>query len=91
MTVGVRIKNMDKKHSNKNFLAVGRTHLANERTLLSYWRTALTFLVMGAYLIRQTPVEQFMLPAIIAILFGAILFIFGTVKFYQFKKVINNS
>lgn len=82
---------MDKKHSNKNFLALGRTHLANERTLLSYWRTALTFLVLGAYLIRQEPVAEFLLPAIIAILFGVVLFIFGTVKFYQFKKVINNS
>ena len=77
-------------HRQKNFLALGRTHMANERTMLSYWRTALTFLVLGAYLIRQNPIEQFMLPASIAILFGAVLFIFGTIKFYQFKKIINS-
>lgn len=81
----------NKQARKKNFLALGRTHMANERTMLSYWRTALTFLVLGAYLIRQTPVEQFILPAGIAILFGAALFIFGTIKFYQFKKIINNS
>ncbi|HWS48523.1 MAG TPA: DUF202 domain-containing protein [Candidatus Methanoperedens sp.] len=82
---------MENKQNKKNFLALGRTHMANERTMLSYWRTALTFLVLGAYLIRQTPAEEFILPATIAILFGVVLFIFGTVKFYQFKKIINNS
>ncbi|MFA5025769.1 MAG: DUF202 domain-containing protein [Candidatus Shapirobacteria bacterium] len=79
------------KSNKKNFLALGRTHLANERTLLSYWRTALTFLVLGAYLIRQEPATEFLLPAIITIIFGLVLFVFGTVKFYQFKRVINNS
>lgn len=84
------MKNNKKEYCRRDKLAISRTHLANQRTLLSYWRTALAFLILGAYLIRQTSASEFLIPAIVAILFGVTLFIFGTIKFYQFKKVVNS-
>jgi putative membrane protein len=92
--MNVKIWNMHdykRKYCRRDQLAICRTHLANKRTLLSYWRTSLAFLILGAYLTRQTPIDKFLVPAIMALLFGAILFIFGTVKFYQFKQIINKS
>lgn len=91
--MNVRILNMHdnkKEYCRRDILAIGRTHLANERTLLSYWRTSLAFLILGAYLSRQTPTSEFLVPTIIAILFGTTLFIFGTLKFNHFKKIINS-
>lgn len=90
--MNVRILDMKEniKCSRRDILAIGRTHLANERTLLSYWRTSLAFLILDAYLIRQTPISEFFVPGITAILFGTILIIFGTLKFNRFKKIINS-
>jgi len=84
------MKENNNEYCRRDILAIGRTHLANERTLLSYWRTALAFLILGAYLIRQTSSSGFLVSGIIAILFSATLFIFGTLKFNRFKKTINS-
>jgi uncharacterized membrane protein YidH (DUF202 family) len=38
---------MSKKENKKvDSLSINRTNLANERTLLAYWRTSLTFFVL---------------------------------------------
>lgn len=80
---------MKEQYTRRDYLAQDRTHLANERTLLAYWRTALAFLVLGAFLIKFVPLLLFMRLAIISIVFGIILFIYGSMRYLRYKKKIS--
>ncbi|MDP2909044.1 MAG: DUF202 domain-containing protein [Nanoarchaeota archaeon] len=83
---------MKEKYTRRDYLAQDRTHLANERTLLAYWRTGLAFLVLGAFLIKFLPLNSIpsITLALISILFGVVLFIYGTVRHLKYKEKINN-
>jgi len=81
---------MKEQSTRRDYLAQDRTHLANERTLLAYWRTTLSFLVLGAFLIKFLPSIYSMMLASISILFGIVLFIYGTMKHLKYKEKINN-
>ena len=81
---------MKEQYTRRDYLAQDRTHLANERTLLAYWRTALAFLVLGAFLIKFVPSIYFIILALISILFGIALFIYGTARHIKYKEKINN-
>lgn len=76
------------KYTRRDILARDRTHLANERTLLAYWRTAFALIVLGAFLIKFLD-SQFTMTATIAIVFGVFLFVFGTIRFFHYKNKIN--
>ncbi len=80
---------MKEKYTRRDYLAQDRTHLANERTLLAYWRTALAFLVLGAFLIKFLPSIRYITLALVSILFGVVLFIYGTVRHLKYKEKIN--
>ncbi len=80
---------MKKKLNLRDKLARERTHFANERTLLAYWRTALAFFVLGAFLIKFLPQKYSMVIAVLSIVFGAGLFVYGTKKFLDYKRRIN--
>lgn len=82
---------MKEQSIKRDNLADERTHLANERTLLAYWRTSLAFLVSGAFLIKFVPSVYFIILAVASILFGIVLFIYGTARHIKYKKKINNS
>jgi len=76
---------MKKRLGLTDYLAGDRTHLANRRTLLSYWRTSLAFLGVGAFLIKSYPSRTIIvISSSIAILFGIIIFVYGT---YWYRKV----
>ena len=81
---------MKEQYTRRDYLAQDRTHLANERTLLAYWRTALAFLVLGAFLIKFVPSIYYMSLALVSILFGIVLFIYGSVSYLKYKKRINH-
>ncbi|MEK6827953.1 MAG: DUF202 domain-containing protein [Nanoarchaeota archaeon] len=80
---------MAEKYTRRDYLAQDRTHLANERTLLAYLRTSLAFLVLGAFLIKFLPSHFYITVAVISIIFGAGLIIYGTKKFFKYKEHIN--
>lgn len=80
---------MEKKLILRDYLAGDRTHLANERTLLAYWRTALAFAILGPIMIKFFPSTNSLILAIIFMIFGIGLFIFGISRFYKVKKHIN--
>lgn len=80
---------MDEKNTKRDYLAQERTNLANERTLLAYWRTALAFLVLGAFIIKFALSAYTMILASVSILFGIALFVYGTVKYLEYKENIN--
>jgi len=73
----------------RDYLARDRTHLANERTLLAYWRTALAFLILGPFIIKFFPSTESTILAIISIIFGIGLFIYGTIRFHKYKEHIH--
>ncbi len=81
---------MDKSSAKRDYLARDRTQLANERTLLAYWRTALAFLVLGFFLIRFIPERNFIVISSVSILFGAIMFIYGIVRYSRYRAKIKS-
>jgi len=81
---------MKEKYIRRDYLSQDRTHLANERTLLAYWRTALAFLVLGAFVIKFLPSTPFIILALISVLIGVVLFIYGTARYIKYKDKINN-
>ena len=77
------------KYTRRDYLAQDRTHLANERTLLAYLRTSLAFLALGAFLIKFLPTPLYIAIAVISIIFGTLLIVYGTKKFLNYKEHIN--
>ena len=75
----------------REYLAIERTRLANERTLLTYIRTGLYFLVAGSSLghLIDTPFWDMMgLPLV---LIGLIIPILGVVRFVRVARKIRDS
>ena len=70
-------------------LAIDRTHLANERTLLAYVRTAFMLLIAGATAIKALPADR---AAVISgwLLAGAglIVGLFGVRRFLAMRRRI---
>lgn len=67
--------------STTDLLAVGRNKLANERTLLAYIRTFLSFIVAGVSLIQFFNVETFILLGYAFIPVGFLILIVGIIRF----------
>ena len=81
---------MAEKWIRRDYLAQDRTHLANERTLMAYLRTSLGFFALGAFLIKVTPTPLYIGIAIASIIIGVGLIIFGTQRFFKYRKHINS-
>ncbi|MFT5847427.1 MAG: putative membrane protein [Psychroserpens sp.] len=70
----------------RDYLAIERTRLANERTLLSYIRSSL-YLLLGAIAFFQLKeFSNFRYLALTALIFSAIFFIIGVYRFLLLKK-----
>lgn len=75
----------------REYLAIERTKLANERTLLTYIRTGLYFLIAGStigHLIETIFWNMMGLPLIIA---GVVIMAFGFIRFFRVTRVIEKS
>lgn len=82
---------MNKELVLREYLAIERTKLANERTLLTYIRTSLYFVVAGAtvgHLINSTFWKVMGIPLIV---FGLVIIVIGTRRFMKVRKAINES
>lgn len=75
----------------REYLAIERTRLANETTLLAYIRTGLYFLVAGSTLgqVVDTPFWKVAGPPLIVI--GLMIMTVGAVRFIKIRKVIRKS
>ncbi|HJQ80519.1 MAG TPA: DUF202 domain-containing protein [Lacipirellulaceae bacterium] len=74
----------------RDHLALDRTRLANERTLLAYIRTAFMLIIAGATALKLL-VET---PAVVAtawlfILLGVVVAVFGAWRFESVRRRIN--
>ncbi|MDQ0198968.1 DUF202 domain-containing protein [Neobacillus ginsengisoli] len=75
--------------SSSDLLAIERTKLANDRTLLAYIRTSLTFFAAAAALIEFFDKNiKFEITAYITISLGFILLLVGFYNYYRSKKTI---
>ena len=78
--------NPDQKVILRDYLAIERTRLANERTLLSYIRSSL-YLLLGSiafYQLKEFPNFQYL--ALTALIFSAIFFMIGVYRFIILKR-----
>lgn len=70
----------------RDYLAIERTRLANERTLLSYIRSSLYLLLGGIAFFQLKNFPDFKYLAMLALIFSAIFFIIGIYRFTLLKK-----
>lgn len=74
----------------RDWLAIDRTVLANERTFLSYIRTSLTLFIGGISFIKFFDISIVKLIGWIFIPIGIIVSIIGIFKYYDIKREMNN-
>lgn len=72
----------------RDYLALERTRLANERTLFAYIRTSLYLLTAGLGIFEIESIQHLRLLAWICVSVSVILFVFGFYKYYQLKKYL---
>ena len=70
----------------RDYLAIERTRLANERTLLSYIRSSLYLLLGGIAFLQLKSVYDFKYLAILALVFSAIFLVIGIYRFALLKR-----
>ena len=70
----------------RDYLAIERTRLANERTLLSYIRSSLYLLLGGIAFFQLKDFPDFKYLAILSLVFSALFFIIGVYRFVLLKK-----
>ena len=71
-----------------NFLAIGRTIMANERTLLAFLRTSLAFFLVGVGLIKFLNHPVLDVIGWIFVVLGGIFLIWGVQRYRQVRKVL---
>ncbi len=76
----------DKEVILRDYLAIERTRLANERTLLSYIRSSLYLLLgsIGMFQLKDFP--NFKYLAILSLVFSGLFFVIGVFRFTLLKK-----
>lgn len=70
----------------RDHLAMERTKLANERTLLSYLRTSLYLVLGGIAFLGMKNLEELRNLGYFSLGLSVVLLIIGLVRFYQLKK-----
>ncbi len=76
----------DEKIILRDYLAIERTRLANERTLLSYVRSSLYLLLGSIGFFQLTSFPNFKYLAYTALLFSVLFFVIGVYRFMLLKK-----
>ncbi|WP_369686020.1 DUF202 domain-containing protein [Mariniflexile sp. AS56] len=70
----------------RDYLAIERTRLANERTLLSYIRSSLYLLLGGIAFFQLKNFPNFRYLAFVSLFFSALFFVIGIYRFMLLKK-----
>lgn len=76
----------DEKVILRDYLAIERTRLANERTLLSYIRSSLYLLIGSIAFFQLKGFPNFKYLALVALVFSALFFIIGIYRFTMLKR-----
>jgi putative membrane protein len=70
----------------RDYLALERTRLANERTLFSYIRTALYLVLGGIAFLQLQGFEKIKWLGYFSLALSIIFLVFGILKYYQLKN-----
>ena len=70
----------------RDFLALERTTLANERTLFSYIRTSLYLILGGIGIVQLEDFENIKWLGYFSFGLSAILIVFGLLRFFKLRK-----
>ena len=70
----------------RDYLAIERTRLANERTFLSYIRSSLYLLLASIAFFQLIDFPNFEYLAIISLVFSIVFFVVGIYRFVLLKK-----
>jgi len=70
-------------------LAIERTHMANQTTLLAFFRTSMYFFVAGLSINELLDFDKNQLVALVMYLFSLLLFIYGIAHFIVQRKWID--
>ncbi len=76
----------DEKIILRDYLAIERTRLANERTLLSYIRSSLYLLIGSIAFFQLKDFPNFKYLALVSLVFSIIFFVIGVFRFRLLKK-----
>jgi putative membrane protein len=69
----------------RDYLALERTKLANQRTLLAFLRTSLYMLLGGIAFLRLTDFESIRWMGYVSLAFSVMLIFIGVVRYYVIK------
>ncbi|MEP4532539.1 MAG: DUF202 domain-containing protein [Cyclobacteriaceae bacterium] len=72
----------------RDYLAIDRTKLANQRTLLSFIRTALYLVVSGVALTKVKALERISWLGYVIIAASIIVLVIGVVNYFLFRNKI---
>jgi putative membrane protein len=75
----------------REYLALERTKLANERTLLTYIRTGLYFLVAGSTLGELIETAFWNAVGVPLIAIGLLIGVLGAIRYLRVSRAITNS
>ncbi|MDO5656185.1 MAG: DUF202 domain-containing protein [Flavobacteriaceae bacterium] len=70
----------------RDHLALQRTKLANERTLMSYVRSSLYLIIAGIAFLEMKDFEQMSYIGELCLLVSALILLIGIYRFWQLKK-----
>ena len=79
----------DEKIILRDFLALQRTKLANERTFLSYNKFSLYLITAGIALIRIENLRPFRLLGFVALGASGLVFVIGLIRFLMLRKQLS--
>ena len=80
----------DEKIILRDFLALQRTKLANERTFLSYNKFSLYLITAGIALIRIENLRPFRVLGYVALGASGVVFLVGLVRFFLLRRQLRN-
>lgn len=72
----------------RHYFARIRTQMANERTLMSYYRGGLALLGISAFTFKFFTSLLFTLLSLVFLLLAISMAVYGTVRYFRFKKKI---
>ena len=73
----------------RDYLALERTTMANERTLFSYIRTSLYLVVGGIGLLKLEDFSSLRWLGNVALIISGILIIYGLVRYFMLKRKLH--
>ena len=69
-------------------LTIGRTIMANDRTMLAFFRTSLTFCAAGIGLIKYLDHPAYDIIGVVFIALAVIFLIWGVHRYWHVKKIL---